>query len=121
MRETSGRKRLAPLSLSKLTPVTLLHSLSRFSVSSFSRARAPTVALFIRLPLSCVRTRSRDEQEEEAPSPPREERIEKRDSSRLHLKSKSDTMRRIFGTKKPPPKVPTLEEAGERLTTRGDT
>jgi hypothetical protein len=30
-------------------------------------------------------------------------------------------MRRIFGTKKPPPKVPTLEEAGERLTTRGDT
>jgi hypothetical protein len=30
-------------------------------------------------------------------------------------------MRRIFGTKKPPPKVPTLEEAGERLTSRGDT
>lgn len=30
-------------------------------------------------------------------------------------------MRRIFGTKKPPPKGVTLEEASERLDARGDT
>jgi hypothetical protein len=29
-------------------------------------------------------------------------------------------MRRIFGTRKPPPKAVSLDEASERLTTRGD-